>query len=53
MASIDLLQDDCQNLLSTGLLQVVSTSCNKSAKTSCNKPDFKRLAEIDEFVATC
>ena len=29
--STDLLQVDCQNLLSTGLLQVVSTSCNKSA----------------------
>ena len=28
--STDLLQVDCQNLLSTGLLQVVSTSCNKS-----------------------
>ena len=27
----DLLQVDCQNLLSTGLLQVVSTSYNKSA----------------------
>ena len=29
--STDLLQVDCQNLLPTGLLQVVSTSCNKSA----------------------
>ena len=28
--STDLLQVDCKNLLSTGLLQVVSTSCNKS-----------------------
>ena len=28
---IDLLQVDCQNLLSTAFLQVVSTSCNKSA----------------------
>ena len=27
----DLLQVDCQNLLSTGLLQFVSTSRNKSA----------------------
>ena len=26
-----LLQVDCKNLLSTDLLQVVSTSCNKSA----------------------
>ena len=29
--SIDLLQVGCQNLLSTGLLQVVSANCNKSA----------------------
>ena len=29
--STDLLQVDRQNLLSTGLPQVVSTSCNKSA----------------------
>ena len=29
--STDLLQVDCQNFLSTGLLQVVSTSCHKSA----------------------
>ena len=27
----DVLQVDCQDLLSTGLLQVASTSCNKSA----------------------
>ena len=33
-----------QNLLSTGLLQVVSTSYNK--------PDFNRFFEIDKFVAT-
>ena len=46
------LQDDCQNLLSTGLLRVFLTSCNTSAKTSCNKPDFNRLDEIDKFVAT-
>ena len=29
--STDFLLFDCQNVLSTGLLQVVSTSCNKSA----------------------
>ena len=29
--STDVLQVDCPNLLSTGLLQVVSTSCKKSA----------------------
>ena len=28
--SADFLQVHCQNVLSTGLLQVVSTSCNKS-----------------------
>ena len=37
--STDLLQVDCQNLLSTGWLQVVSTSCNK--------PDFSR--QLDEI----
>ena len=31
VVNIDLLQVDCQNLLSTAFLQVVSTSCNKSA----------------------
>ena len=42
--SIDLLQVDCQNLFSTGLLQVVSTSCNKSAnEKSYNEPDFNLL----------
>ena len=29
--STDLLQVECHDLFSTGLLQVVSTSCNKSA----------------------
>ena len=31
LLTASLLQVDCQNLLSTGLLQVVSKSCNKSA----------------------
>ena len=31
LADENLLQVDCQNLLSTGLLQVVLTSCNKFA----------------------
>ena len=31
LLTTSLLQVDCQNLLSTGLLQVVSTRCNKSA----------------------
>ena len=44
--STDLLQVDCQNLLSASLLQV-STSCNKSAN------DLLQLNEIDNFVATC
>ena len=39
----------CQNVLATGLLQVVSTSCNQ--------PDFNRLVfrldKTDKFVATC
>ena len=56
--STDLLQVDCQNLLSTGLLQVVSTSCNQSANdnlagTSLILPDMLQLVEIDKFVATC
>ena len=37
----DLLEVDFQNLLSTGLLQVVSTSCNKSANDKLT--DFNRL----------
>ena len=41
--STDLLQVDCQNLLSTGLLQVVSASCNKSANDKLQKPDFNGL----------
>ena len=56
--STDLVQVDCQNLLSTGLLQAVSKSCNKFVTTtSCNKPiiltDLLQLDEIDRFVATC
>ena len=39
-----LLQVDSQNVLSTSLLQVVSTCCNKSANDKCcNKPDFNKL----------
>ena len=38
--STDLLQVDCQNLLSTGLLKFVSTSCNKS---TTDKPDLNKL----------
>ena len=40
--STDLLQVDCQNLLSTGLLQVVSTSCNKSANDKLQKVTILR-----------
>ena len=35
--STDLFQVDCESLLSTGLLQVVSTSCNKSANDKLQK----------------
>ena len=31
LLTTSLLQVDCQNLLFSGLLQIVSTSCNKSA----------------------
>ena len=41
----DLLQVDCQNLLSTGLLQVLSTSCDKSAK-------FQQSFDFYKFVTT-
>ena len=56
--STDLLQVDCQNLLSTGLLQVVSTSCNQStndnlAGASLILPDKLQLVEIDKLFATC
>ena len=34
---------DCVNLVSTNLLQVVSTSCTTCLQmTSCNEPDFNR-----------
>ena len=38
---LHLSQVDYQNLLSTGLLQVVSTCCK--SMTSCNEPDFNKL----------
>ena len=38
-------QVDCQNLLSTGLLNVVSTSCNDD--------DLLGLDKIDKFRAIC
>ena len=41
--STDLLQIDCQNLLSTGLLQVGSTSCNKSANNKLQQVWFNEL----------
>ena len=46
------MQVDCQNLLSTDLLQVVSTSCNKSANAKLQK-DLLELDEIDKIVANC
>ena len=51
----DLLQVDCQNLLSTGLLHVVSTSCNKSENDKLQF-QFNRFFTTDKagkFVATC
>ena len=39
----NLLQVDCQNLLSTVLLQVAFTSCNKSANERCNKSTCNTL----------
>ena len=51
--STELLRVDCQNLLSTGLLQVVSTSCNKSAiwqvPASLILTDLLQFDEIDKF----
>ena len=39
--STDMMQVDCQNLLSTGLLQIALTSCNKS--------DFNRLCDFSIY----
>ena len=50
----DLLQVDCQNLSSAGLLQVVLTSCNKSENaTGRILTNLLQLDEIDKFIATC
>ena len=46
--STDLMQVDCQNLLSTSLLQVVSTSCNKSANDKLQQAGFWDLFQLDE-----
>ena len=56
MLIFDLLHVDCQNLLSTGLLQAVSTSCNKSANDKLQQlivTDLSQVDEIDKFVASC
>ena len=45
-----LVQTDCAYLLPTGLLQVVSTSCNKSANDNLQQQTWK-FKEIDSFVA--
>ena len=51
---IDLSQVDCQNLLSTGLQQVVSTSCNKSENDKIVQHFvlfyLLQLDEIDMFI---
>ena len=52
MLSADLLQVDCQNLLCTVLLQVVSTNRNKPVNDSSDKPDFLQVNEMEKFVAT-
>ena len=45
------LQVDCQNLLSTDLLQVVSTSCNKSANDKLQQA-WIQLVKSTSFFAT-
>ena len=48
-----LLEVDRHNLLSTDLLQVVSTSCNKFANDKCLAlTDLLQLDKIDKFNAT-
>ena len=42
--STDLSQVDCRNLLVTGLLQIVSTTCNKSAND-----ELKQSGKIDNL----
>ena len=56
--SADLLQVDCRNFLSTGMLQVVSATCNNQAwgwqvETSSILTDLLQLGEIDKFVEIC
>ena len=45
--STDLLQVDCQNLLSTGLLKLFQQVVTSLQMSSCNKPDFL-TDQIDE-----
>ena len=52
MFSTDFLQVDCQDLLSTGLLHVVSISCNNSAndnEAGCNLMKLTSLLPLVEF----
>ena len=42
-----LVQVDCQNFLSTGLLQVVSACCNKKPFMKCN---FMKLTSVGQVV---
>ena len=56
--STSLLQVDCPNLSSTGLLQVVLTSCNTSANNKLQHAgwiftDLLQLDENDKLVSTC
>ena len=49
--STDLLQVDCQNLLSTGLLKLFQQVVTSLQMSSCNKLDFltDEIDEIDKF----
>ena len=49
MLIFDLLHVDCQNLLSTGLLQAVSTSCNKSANDKLQQLIATDMSQVDEI----
>ena len=50
--STDLLQVDCQNLLSTGFLQVVSTSCNKSTNDKLQLVHSKKRTTCSGLMKT-
>ena len=45
------MQVDCQDFLSTSLMQVVPTTASLQI-SSCSKPDFHRLEEANRLDAT-